>query len=486
MTQATLIHSEPNIGHSDLTAHEIPWIAPFDAAVRLRHQPGFVFLDSSGDDLQTGRYSFVAHSPFGEFVLRNGIATWCGAVLQGAPLDQLREILAQWQIAPDRDGFPFRGGCIGHMSYDLGQYLEKLEQPEIETPTTNDLRLGFYDVVCAFDRKDRRAVVFSSGFPHRDRAARAKHADLRLKQTLDLLRAGQSGTVEAAAEIATTAWQSNFAPDDFKDAIESVRKHILNGDIYQANLTQRFAAQLPEAFDAWSFYRKLRAMNPAPFSAFLFDGDTTFASSSPERFLSLRNGTVEARPIKGTIRRDVDPVKDRALAAMLEASEKDQAENTMIVDLLRNDLSRVCKPGSVDVPVLCGLETYASVHHLTSVVRGQLQDGYGAVDLIAACFPGGSITGAPKIRAMDIITDLEKVARGVYCGSIGYIGFDGAMDLSIVIRTAVIGDGKAVVQAGGGITLLSDPTQEYEESLTKADRLFAAFAAKSEAVEPCC
>ena len=190
------------------------------------------------------------------------------------------------------------------------------------------------------------------------------------------------------------------------------------------------------------------------------------------------HGRVEARPIKGTIARAADPEADRARAGALLASTKDRAENVMIVDLLRNDLSRVCVPGSVEVPVLCGLESYAAVHHLTSVVRGRLRPGLGATDLIAACFPGGSITGAPKIRAMDVISSLETVARGVYCGAIGYLGFDGSMNLNIAIRTAVLGKGRAVVQAGGGITLLSDPAAEYAETLVKADRLFAAFAGR--------
>ena len=273
-------------------------------------------------------------------------------------------------------------------------------------------------------------------------------------------------------------WRSTFTEDSFCDAVRRVQEHIRAGEIYQANLAQRFEAALPEDFDPWAFYRVLRRVNPAPFAAFLSDGETVIASSSPEQFLRLEHGRVEARPIKGTIARSADPEADRARAGALLASTKDRAENVMIVDLLRNDLSRVCAPGSVEVPVLCGLESYAAVHHLTSVVRGRLRPGLGATDLIAACFPGGSITGAPKIRAMDVISSLETVARGVYCGAIGYLGFDGSMNLNIAIRTAVLGRGRAVVQAGGGITLLSDPAAEYAETLVKADRLFAAFAGR--------
>ncbi len=464
--------------------HELPWIAPIKAAERLRHTPGFAFLESGSADFSTGRYSFIGHSPFGEFVIQSGQAFWCGTLLEGAPLERLREILDRWQLAPDPTAPPLRGGCIGHFAYDLGQSLEQLIPPEKTAPDCRDLRLAFYDVICAFDRQEQRFRIFSSGFPEQEHPARVARAQARLRQTLRLLDR-QSPGPDHSSHVPVSNWCSNFTEQGFKDAVTRVCAHILNGDIYQANLTQRFEATLPEGFNTWTFYRRLREMNPAPFAAYLQDGQTVFASSSPERFLSLRDRWVEARPIKGTRPRDPDPEKDQALAAELEASQKDRAENIMIVDLLRNDLSRVCAPGSVDVPVLCGLESYASVHHLTSVVRGRIQTGRGPVDLIEACFPGGSITGVPKIRAMDIITEQEKTARGVYCGSIGYIGFDGTMDLNIAIRTAILGAGRAVVQAGGGITLLSDPDVEYTESLCKADRLFAAFAAIPESDAPC-
>jgi para-aminobenzoate synthetase component 1 len=380
---------------------------------------------------------------------------------------------------------PLRGGCIGHVSYDLGQYLERLAPPERLEPDCTDLRLAFYDLICAFDRQGQRFQIFSSGFPEKGIEARTARAKTRLSETLTLLENEAFAPNEPVTCAPVSGWRSNFTPQGFRDAVDHVRAHIRGGDIYQANLTQRFEATLPDEFDAWAFYRKLRTVNPAPFAAYLQDGEKVFASSSPERFLSLRDGEVEARPIKGTKPRSADPARDQELAEELLSSEKDRAENIMIVDLLRNDLSRVCTPGSVEVPVLCGLESYASVHHLTSVVRGHLKPGRGAVDLIETTFPGGSITGAPKIRAMDIITEQEKIARGVYCGSIGYIGFDGAMDLNIAIRTAIIGAGRAVVQAGGGITLLSDPAEEYAESLHKADRLFAAFADDPGIGAPC-
>ncbi len=280
---------------------------------------------------------------------------------------------------------------------------------------------------------------------------------------------------DTAPPVPPLDWRSNFSRPAYEAAVERVRDYIRAGDIYQANLSQRFEAALPAGFDAFAFYRRLRATNPAPFAAYLDHGDLVVASSSPERFLRLDGDRVETRPIKGTARRAAEPAEDRARAAALLASDKERAENVMIVDLLRNDLSRICAPGSVSVPVLCGLETYAGVHHLVSVVAGTLRPGADGIDLLAAGFPGGSITGAPKIRAMDIITDLEGDARELFCGSIGWIGFDGGLDTSIAIRTVFMSRERAVLQAGGGVTLLSDPAAEYDETLAKAERVFAAF-----------
>ena len=270
-------------------------------------------------------------------------------------------------------------------------------------------------------------------------------------------------------------WTSNFTRPDYESAVARTIEYILDGDIFQANITQCFNADIPENFDPLAFYLRLRDLNPAPFAAFLDYGEVQIASSSPERLLSFDGKTVEARPIKGTRRRDADPARDAALVAELASSRKDRAENVMIVDLPRNDLSRVCAPGSVRVPVLCGLETYASVHHLTSVITGELRDGKTVGDLLAAAFPGGSVTGAPKIRAMEIIAEIEQVPRGVYCGSIGYIGLSGHVDFNIAIRTAMFSSGVARLQGGGGITARSNPAAEYEESLTKVKRIMEAF-----------
>ena len=277
-------------------------------------------------------------------------------------------------------------------------------------------------------------------------------------------------------EASSTEFRSGFTRDEYLQAVERVREYILAGDIFQANLSQRFEAPWPgHPFD---FYRRLNAVNPAPFAAYFQGAGFAVASASPERFLSVDSaGKVETRPIKGTRRRGETPTEDRRLADELLASEKDRAENVMIVDLLRNDLSKVCQPGSVEVPALCALQSHPTVHHLESIVTGHLEKGRTAADLLRAAFPGGSITGAPKVRAMDILAELEPVARGVYCGAIGWLSVTGAMDTSIAIRTVTLQDGQAYFHAGGGIVTDSDPALEYQETLDKAGGIRRAFAA---------
>jgi para-aminobenzoate synthetase component 1 len=260
--------------------------------------------------------------------------------------------------------------------------------------------------------------------------------------------------------------RSNLSREDYLVALERIRGYLYAGDCYQVNFAQRFA--VPAQGDAWQAYKGLRRMNPAPFGAYLATPDCRILCSSPERFLRVRGDRVETKPIKGTRPRGGDPAEDRVLAESLRRSPKDRAENLMIVDLLRNDLGKVCAIGSVHVPTLFEVETYPRVHHLVSTVRGRLAGGRNAVDLLRACFPGGSITGAPKLRAMEIIEELEPHRRGVYCGAIGYLGYDGAMDTNIAIRTLVHSAGVVRLWAGGGIVADSDPDAEYRETYDKA------------------
>ncbi|MBO0661777.1 aminodeoxychorismate synthase component I [Jiella sp. MQZ9-1] len=460
-----------------MRTREIPFLPPEVAAERLRPLGQLAFLDSAMAHPTLGRYAYIGVAPFAVFTVDAESAKLDGQRLSEPPLAALKALLARYRTPTAPELPPFQGGAMGMISYDFAHHLEVLAKPADLDPTKPTIRLGLYDTILAFDLAEARAILISTGHPETSEMARGKRAEARLGDFAAAL-AAPAGTSAPAEPLARRFdWHSNFFAPAYCAGIERVREYILDGDIFQANIAQTFRSALPKAFDPFALYLRLRQTNAAPFGAFFDFGDLQIASSSPERFLRLADRRVEARPIKGTAKRSADAAEDARLAAELLASKKDRAENVMIVDLLRNDIARVCEAESVDVPVLCGLESYAAVHHLTSVVTGQLAAGHDATDLIAAAFPGGSITGAPKIRAMDIITEIENTARGPYCGSLGYVGFDGAMDLNIAIRTVVFEDGQARLSAGGGITVLSDPTAEYEETFTKATRVFAAFGA---------
>ncbi|MGH6844409.1 MAG: aminodeoxychorismate synthase component I [Methylocella sp.] len=446
---------------------EIDFCDPAEAAHALRDLPFLTFLDSAMADRRLGHYSFVAADPFARLAAREAGKDW---------ISRLKSMLAAYRTAPLPGLPPFQGGAAGLFSYELGRSLERLPKPALDTLAFPDLSLGLYDVVVAFDLIERRGFILSTGLPERGPAARDRRAIERGRWFEGRLRRGP--VLAPAGNMPLDGWTSNFTRVSYERMVREVIERILSGDIFQANVAQRFEAPVPPDFDHFGFYRRLRRLNPAPFAAYLDHEDFVIASASPERFLKVEGDRVETRPIKGTRRRFADPVLDAWQARALTESRKDRAENVMIVDLLRNDLSKVCVPGSVQVPQLCGLETFASVHHLVSSVVGRLREGQGAADLLAAAFPGGSVTGAPKVRAMEIITEMEGHARGPYCGVIGYIGFDGTMDTSIVIRTASFRGGTCVVQAGGGIVTASDPAAEYDETLDKARAMFDAFGAK--------
>ncbi len=458
---------------------EIPWLEPVDVAERLRSLGGLSFLDSAMRHDTLGRYSYVGADPFGKLIVRNGVASWNGETIDAPPLDAIAHCLNRYRM-DDKDGLPpFQGGAIGFFAYEFGRLLERLPQPDAPAQgSMPDAAWYFYDVIFAFDHQVQRAWMLSSGFPEQNSNARQQRSDDRAEYFWKIVQASPDqgrSDLKHNQRIARTSWRSNFDREAYMEAVAKVVEYILDGDVFQANIAQRFIADLPDGFDRWRFYRALRERNAATFAAYLDHDDIVVASSSPERFLSVRSDQVETRPIKGTVPRSSDPNEDKALAEVLLKSEKDRAENLMIVDLMRNDLSRVCRPHSVLTPVLCGLETYASVHHLVSVVTGRLAEGKSPMDLIEAAFPGGSITGAPKLRAMEIITEIEREARGIYCGSIGFMGFNGNFDSNIGIRTVLFQGDKAVFQAGGGITALSDPSAEYQETLDKAARIFAVF-----------
>ena len=445
---------------STIHAREIVYWEPMQLALRLRGQKYLTLFESTMRQEKLGRYSFLACNPSSTLKVEGGRVYLDDAEQHEAPLVLLDRILKQNQI-PKLAGLPpFQGGLAGYIGYDFGRSLEPHTRLPQFPALCPDLMLHVYDVGIAFDHLQERAWIIST-----KGEARADELEDLLKRKPQVLG---SSTIDN--------WSSNFTRDSYEAAVARTVEYILAGDIFQANISQCFSAKIPDGFDALAFYKRLRTLNPATFSAFLDYGEVQIASSSPERLLSFDGKTVEARPIKGTRRRDPSPALDAALVAELASSRKDRAENVMIVDLLRNDLSRVCVLGSVRVPVLCGLESYASVHHLTSVVTGELKPEKSVGDLIAAIFPGGSITGAPKIRAMEVIAEIEQQGRGVYCGSIGYFGFNGQVDLNIAIRTAMFSNGTARFQGGGGITARSEPAAEYEETLTKITRIMEAFA----------
>jgi para-aminobenzoate synthetase component 1 len=449
---------------------------PLAVARCLRPLPGFAFLDSALVDTDLGRHAFVAADPFGTLRVADGRTFWNGEeVAPGRQaLDELGRRLALYR-QPTMAGLPpFQGGVIGHVAYEFGRLLEHLPSAPPPPDGIAELEMHFYDAIVAFDLVDNSAFVISTGWPEADPARREKRARRRAEQLLALID-GPAPVEAPFAGLTDPVFTTNLDRPAYQAAVARTRDYILSGDIFQANIARRIDLELPADFDAWGYYRTLRATNPAPFAAFLDHGAVQIASSSPERLLAVRGRHVETRPIKGTARRAADPAEDAALKAALAASDKDRAENVMIVDLLRSDLSAVCRPHTVRVPRLCAVESYASLHHLVSTVTGELADDRTAVDALAAVSPGGSITGAPKIRAMEIIAELERAPRGVYCGAIGYLGFDGSADFNIAIRTATFAGGKASLAAGGGITLLSDPAAEFEEAELKARRLVDAF-----------
>jgi para-aminobenzoate synthetase component 1 len=457
---------------SGVLCREIDPRKPVDVAHLVSDQPHLAFLDSGRNFGNLGRYSYVAADPFGVFEVIDGLAFWNSMRLPSSPFDALREILQRYELPTDDNLPPFQTGAIGFLSYEASQLIETVpNMPEAEGGMP-DIKFGLYDVVFVHDHATNRSMILSSGWPETDPTKRKNRADERLAE---FLRRLDVRSRQKPSNPSVDNWEFSASQQRFESSVADTIDRILEGDLFQANIAQRFHVELPKNYDPLGFYAHLRSVSPATFGAYLSFGNLQIASNSPERFLSLVDRHIEARPIKGTAPRGDTPEADRALSEALLHSVKDRAENTMIVDLLRNDLSRVASPFSVTVPTLCGLETYASVHHLVSVVEAKLAEGQDAIDLIQAAFPCGSITGAPKIKARELIADFEKIPRGIYCGSIGYIGFDGTMDLNVAIRTVTFKDQMARFHAGGGITALSDPHEEYKETMVKAARIFGAF-----------
>jgi para-aminobenzoate synthetase component I len=441
------------------------WAAVAQRFRTIAELPWAAWLDSAAAD-SGERFDILVADPY--ITLRTcGDTTEIAArgaeptLSRRPPLELLREQLGAVIDAPG--GLPFCGGAVGYFGYDLGRRFEKIPTIAAADIGMPDLAFGIYDWAVVVDHEAKRTRLVGLGRDERTLS--------RWERLVERLHAAPPPEPPPFRVLGAPV--SNLSRDAYARAFRRVQEHIRVGDCYQVNLTQRFAASAEG--DAWHAYLRLRSINPAPFAAYLDFPDGRIVCSSPERFLEVRGDRVETKPIKGTRPRSPDPVRDRALAEELRTSAKDRAENVMIVDLLRNDLGKCCVPGSVRASKLFDVESFASVHQLVSTVEGRLAPGKHALDLVTACFPGGSITGAPKVAAMKIIEGLEPHRRSVYCGSIGYVGYDGNMDLNIAIRTLVQQGDHVYTWAGGGVVADSNVDAEYQESLDKAAAMLAVM-----------
>lgn len=462
---------------------------PFDLFKVFRDKRYPFFLDSSLKSEELGRFSFIGFDPF--FVLKT--------TDKKDPFEKLRRLLNEYKVLPKKEIFPFLGGAVGYFSYDLGSVLERIESKAIDDLNLPVCIFGLYDTLLIVDHLKRKLVILSLGFPEKNSRLKEKRAEYRLNEIIKRLSNYKEDFKRASfdrddyhtfvkgrlqhrfiprktynkSRIAYKRLHSNFKREDYIKAIKRAKDYIRCGDIYQVNLSQRFSVEYN--LSPIDLYGALRETNPTHFSAYLDFRDFQILSSSPERFLTLRGKKVSTRPMKGTRPRGENLTEDRMKRLELLNSQKDKAELIMIVDLERNDLGKVCEYGSIRIRRLRNLEAYSRVFQTTAEIEGILDKDKEGIDLIKGCFPGGSITGCPKIRAMEIIEELEPTKRSIYTGSLGYLSFSGDMDLNILIRTLLLKDKKVYFQVGGGITSDSNPEKEYQETLDKAEALIEAL-----------
>ena len=429
---------------------------PFYVYNIFKDELNSVFLDSSKEDKNLSKFSFIGINPFCNFTYKNGKGYINGEEMQEKdPFIALEKLVNKYKINYD-SSIPFIAGAIGYFSYDIGRTIEVLPstaKKELEIP---DAIFNFYNNLIIFDLQNKKTFISSLGM-----GEEIEDIEEKLKDYKEIL---EPNILES-----NNKFISNFEKEDYEKEISKLREYIRSGDVYIANMTRQVWCYNKE--DSFSIYEKLRSINKAPFSVYMNFKDFQVISSSPERFLYVKDGIVHTRPIKGTRPRGKNSLEDMKNRKALENSEKDKAELLMIVDLERNDLSKICKPNSVKVTELFKIEEYATVFHLVSTIEGELEDGVSAVKCIRECFPGGSITGAPKIRAMEIIEELEKIRRNLYTGSIGYFDLRGNCDFNIVIRTIIKKDDKAYFGVGGGITWDSKEEDEWFETIDKGKAL---------------
>lgn len=431
-------------------------------------QPWSIFLDSGYPYIDAGRYDIMSAQPYIKITTCAGRTTidYAGGGSESSPddpFDIVEKLLGENGLRPAV--VPFAGGALGYFAYDLGRRIESIPAAASRDIDMPDMAIGIYDWAVVTDHHQRRTWLAGYG---RDPATLAQWE--QLKKTFQRDKAPAPGEFKVCSEL-----ESNMDKRAYATAFNSVKRYIRRGDCYQINLARRFSIKV--SGDPWAAYLRLRRLNPAPYGAYFKLPEGTILSTSPERFLKVDQGLVESKPIKGTRRRSFDPAEDRQLGEELLESAKDRAENLMIVDLIRNDIGKLCRYGSVAVPQLFTLESFARVHHLVSTVTGRMIDNSQTIALLRGCFPGGSITGAPKVRAMEIIETLEPHRRSVYCGSIAYIGFDRNMDSNVAIRTLIHHRDHMYCWGGGGLVFDSVLNAEYCECFDKVRAIFAMFEA---------
>lgn len=429
-----------------------------------------LLLTSSQTMENDGRYSYICFDAFATFIAKEKLFLWNSESIEiHCPFEFIREKMNEYVLPKNPLIPPFQGGAAGYFGYEASHYLETLPKiiDNIQLP---DIYLNFYSNVIAIDHLTHQCWIIATGFPEKNEKLRLIKAKADVQTIKSMITSSVSSqTVKQSHEITL---QSNFTQETYIDAVKKTKNYILNGDIFQANISQQFKTTLLKSDDPLALYLQLLSQNPAPFSAYIaMPGIGAIISASPERFIKITEKIVETAPIKGTRKRSPNPAEDQQLAEELASSEKDIAENVMIVDLMRNDLSKVCQPGSIHVNALCELKSFETVHHLVSKITAQLKMNMNAIDLLKATFPPGSVTGAPKIRAMEIISELEMQTRGPYCGCLGFLSFSGDMDTSVIIRSYFIKSQNLFFSAGGAVVLNSEPMAEYLESLAKARAL---------------
>ncbi|HJM82827.1 MAG TPA: aminodeoxychorismate synthase component I [Nitrospinota bacterium] len=462
------ISSKDGVVKLETGFQKMPWSEPKELFKNMRDQPGLIWLDSGMDHKGRGKWSYIMFNPYKVIhgsnnrytVKENGNVT----STDHDPFDLIKLCMAKLKAEENTYSIPFTGGICGFFGYELLIHCEPSTRlVSQDSSEEGHLWVGFYHSVFAFNHQSKEVYLIANGPV--DKIVTKKLREM--KNAFSLVK------TDSGFHLPTLTPKSNFTKEEYINAVEYIRQYIAEGDCYQVNLSQRF--ELENSFDPIEMYLRLRSISPAPFGAYMNTDQCQILSTSPERFLNLHKGRAQTCPIKGTRPRGKNNISDNMLLMELQQSAKDRAENVMIVDLLRNDLSKVCMPSSVVVTNLCKLESFPTVHHLVSTIEGELREGYQATDLLKSAFPGGSVTGAPKIRAMEIINEIEPHPRGVYCGAVGYIGYNSTMDTNIVIRTMVRTEQMAKFHVGGGVTYLSNPEDEYMETLDKAHALMKAI-----------